>query len=119
MMILDVSSIDHIYIVGGATDFRKGILSLASIVRDTYNLDPFSDSIFIFSNKRRKSIKILHYDVNGFELYTKTVTDDSKYQWPKDDEEALLITSRQLEWLLDGLSIDQKMAFKSSSPGYF
>ena len=105
-MILDVSHIDHIYIMTDHTDFRKGMLSLAALVRDIYNLDPFSDSVFIFSNKKRRSIKILHWCVNGFELYMKTINDKSKYQWPKDEDEARFITRKQLDWLLDGLSIE-------------
>ena len=55
--------------------------------------------------------KVLHWCINGFELYTKTVTDKSKYQWPNDENEAMLITKKQLSWLLDGLSIHQSKAF--------
>ena len=111
-MILDVSHIDHIYIMTDHTDFRKGMLSLAALVRDIYNLDPFSDSVFIFSNKKRRSIKIIHWCVNGFELYMKTINDKLKSQWPKDEDEARLITRKQLDWLLDGLSIEQSKAFR-------
>ena len=110
-MILDVSSVKRIYIITGRTDFRKGMLSLAAMVRDIYDLDPFSDAVFIFSNRTRKSVKVLHWCINGFELYTKTVTDKSKYQWPNDENEAMLITKKQLSWLLDGLSIHQSKAF--------
>ena len=48
---------------------------------------------------------------NGFELCTKTVTDKSKYQWPNNENEAMLITKKQFSWLLDGLSIHQSKAF--------
>lgn len=90
-MILDVNSVKRIYIITGRTDFRKGMLSLAAMVRDIYDLDPFSDTVFIFSNRTRKLIKVLHWCINGFELYTKTVTDKPKYQWPTDENEAMLI----------------------------
>ena len=105
-MILDVNSVKRIYIITGRTDFRKGMLSLAAMVRDIYDLDPFSDAVFIFSNS-----KVLHQCINGFELCTKTVTDKSKYQWPNNENEAMLITKKQLSWLLDGLSIHQSKAF--------
>lgn len=50
LMILDVNSIKRIYIITGRTDFRKGMLSQTTLVRDIYNLDPFSDAVFIFFN---------------------------------------------------------------------
>ena len=31
-----------------------------------------------------------------------------KFQWPKNEGEIRDITKRQMEWLLDGLQIDQK-----------
>ncbi|WP_365952592.1 IS66 family insertion sequence element accessory protein TnpB [Thomasclavelia sp.] len=74
-------------------------------------LNLLSDAEFIFSNRTRKSIKVLHWCINGFELYTKTVTDKSKYQWPSNENEAMLITKKQLSWLLDGLSIHQSKTF--------
>lgn len=110
-MILNLSKVNHIYVITGATDFRKGMMSLAALVRDTYNLDPFSDSVFLFSNKRHHSLRILHWDLNGFELYSKTIHNDMKYQWPRNEEEAKQITYQQLQWLLEGLSIEQQKAF--------
>ena len=92
LMILDVNNVKRIYIITGRTDFRKGMLSLAAMVRDIYDLDSFSDAVFVFSNRTRESIKVLHWCINGFELYTKTVTDKSKYQWLNDKNEVMLIT---------------------------
>ena len=49
--------------------------------------NPFFDAMFIFSNRTRKSIKVLHWCINGFEFYTKTASDKSKYQWPNNENE--------------------------------
>jgi hypothetical protein len=35
-----------------------------------------------------------------------------KFQWPKDSNEAREITSHQIMWLFQGLSIEQKKAHK-------
>lgn len=35
-----------------------------------------------------------------------------KFQWPKTQGEVRDISKRQLEWLLEGLQIDQKKAHK-------
>lgn len=37
-----------------------------------------------------------------------------KFQWPKNEGEVRDITKRQMEWLLDGLQIDQKKAHRES-----
>lgn len=37
-----------------------------------------------------------------------------KFQWPKNEGEVRDITNRQMEWLLDGLEIDQKKAHREN-----
>ena len=56
------------------------------------------------------SIKVLRYDANGFVLATKKLLDGMKFQWPKDEKEVDEISEKQLEWLLEGLEIEQKKA---------
>lgn len=101
----------HIYIACGRTDFRKQIDGLVAMVNLQFKLDPFSDQcVFIFCNKKKNSIKVLRYDKNGFVLASKKLLDEMKFQWPKDAAETKEITSQQLEWLLQGLSMEQKKA---------
>ena len=94
-----------------ATDFRKQITSLSAMVTMQYHMDPFADGyVFIFCNRRRNAIKVLRYDNNGFVLATKKLLDGMKFQWPRNKDEVKEITGQQLEWLLDGLEIEQKNA---------
>jgi hypothetical protein len=37
-----------------------------------------------------------------------------KFQWPKNEGDVRNIAKRQLDWLLDGLNIDQKKALRES-----
>jgi transposase len=104
---------EHIYLACGATDFRKQIDTLAALVTMKFQLGPYSPScVFLFCNKRRTSIKVLRYDKNGFVLATKKLLDGMKFQWPKEEEEIKDISIRQVEWLLEGLSIEQKKAHR-------
>jgi transposase len=48
----------------------------------------------------------LRWDRNGFILLTKVLSDDMKFQWPKNQGEIRNITKRQMEWLLEGLQIE-------------
>ena len=106
---------EHIYLALGATDFRKQQNGLASLVSLKFKLDPYSGvSVFLFCNRRHNSLRALRWDGNGFILVTKFLSDDMKFQWPKDQGDVRDITKRQMEWLLEGLQIDQKKAHPES-----
>ena len=102
---------DHIYLALGLTDFRKQISSLVSMVQLQFGKDPFMETnVFIFCNKKRDSVKVLRYDKNGFILAHKKLLEKMKFQWPKDSEMVKEITGKQIEWLLEGLEIEQRKA---------
>lgn len=109
-----LGNIDKIYLAYGATDFRKQISSLCSIIRNNFNMNPYDRSAYIFCNRKRNSIKVLCYDKNGFILAQKTLLDTErmKFQWPRNEKELARIDKQQLNWLLSGLSIEQKTSFK-------
>lgn len=107
--------IDQVYLAAGSTDLRKSIDGLAVIVQEGFQLDPFSSSLFVFCNRKRDKLKILHWEHNGFWLYYRRL-EKGLFQWPNTGEkQALAITHRQLNWLLDGLPLDQKGAHKKVS----
>ena len=64
-----------VYLALGYTDMRKAINGLSIIVEDL-NLDPFSGHLFVFCNRRRKILKILYWDTNGFCLWQKRLEKD-------------------------------------------
>jgi len=104
---------EHVYLALGATDFRKQINSLVSLVYLKLELDPFLESsVFIFCNKKKDSIKVLRYDRTGFILANKKLLEEMRFQWPKDTEEVKEITAQQVEWLLQGLEIEPKKAHR-------
>lgn len=102
---------EHIYLALGATDFRKQINSLVSLVNLPFELDPFlPDSVFLFCNRKKDSVKVLRYDKNGFVLANKKLMEKMKFQWPKDSADVKEINLQQVEWLLQGLEVEQKKA---------
>ena len=114
-MICDLlQTVNKIYIAYGVTDFRKQINSLVSIIRNTFRMNPYDKSAYIFCNKKRNSIRVLCYDKNGFILAQKTLldTEKMKFQWPRNTTELRNISKQQLNWLLSGLKIEQKNSFK-------
>ena len=54
-----------------ATDFRKGFDGLCGLVQNELNREPTSGEVFIFINRSRDRIKLLHWQQGGFVLYYK------------------------------------------------
>ena len=106
---LNLESVGQIYLAPGVTDLRKSIDGLSAIVSAVFELDPFSDRWFVFCNRKRDKLKILRWDHNGFWLYYRRL-EKGRFKWPTETGPALSITRRQLQWLLDGLTIEQKHA---------
>ena len=106
----------NVYLACGATDMRKSIDGLATIVTHGFDLDLFEGArLFVFCNKGRDKLKILRWDVSGFWLYYRRL-ERGRFRWPKSPSgEAMSITRRQLMWLLDGLEIEQQRAHKPVS----
>ena len=108
---LNIGSVEQVYLAPGATDLRKSIDGLSALVSAVFELDPFSDRWFVFCNRQRDKLKILRWDTNGFWLYYRRL-ERGRFKWPVETGPALSITRRQLQWLLDGLAIEQKQAHR-------
>lgn len=71
----------RIYLCLAPTDMRKSFDSLAALVRDELNGDPFSGSLFVFRSKRRDRIKLLYWDQDGFMLRAKKPESDCTHSF--------------------------------------
>lgn len=97
---------------------RKSIDGLATIVQEQFHMDPFSNTLFLFCGKRRNRMKLLLWEGDGFVLLYKRLENGS-FKWPRNEEEAKLITWQQFRWLMEGLSIEQKQSFQPAKKGDF
>ena len=75
---------------------RKSIDGLMAIIRDTYELDPYSNSLFLFCGRRCDRIKALHFEKDGFCLYYKRL-DNGRFQWPRDSSEVRNLTRQDTD----------------------
>ena len=94
-----------VYLHREPIDFRAGINSLAVLVQEVMELDPFAPAVFAFCNRRRDRMKLLFFDRSGFVLVLKRLTED-KFRWPSRDVPVVTLTTEQLHWILDGIDID-------------
>jgi transposase len=96
------------YLHSSFVDMRKGFDGLCGIVRNEFNLSPLSGQVFIFLNRRRDLVKILHWQGDGFALFYKRL-ERGTFELPANTEEksgaGLLITSHQLQFILAGIQL--------------
>lgn len=114
----DFTRVQNIFIVCGKTDMHKGIDGLAALGQDSFDLDPYSDSIFLFSGTSTNRYKCLYFDGDGFALLYKRL-DNGRLQWPKDEKEVRNLSQQELRWLREGLSLAQPKAIPKSSKCVF
>ena len=99
----------RVYLATGATDMRKSIDGLAALTQEVLAADPFSSHLFVFCNRLRDKLKILYWHNNGFWLFYRRL-ERGTFQWPRDHGDPVTVTTRELRWLLDGLSLSQRQA---------
>lgn len=100
------------FLATGFTDLRRGIDGPASIVQQQFELDPFTNTLFLFCGRRRDRIKALYWEGEGFVLLYKRLESGS-FQWPRSETKAKALTPQQYRWLMEGLSSDQPKAHKA------
>ena len=115
-MLGDIAKADRVYIACGYTDMRRSLDGLAAIVQEKFNLNPFENSLFLFCGRKKNRLKALYWEGDGLVLLYKRL-ENGKYKWPRDSNEAKLITQQEFRWLLEGLSIEQKTAIKPAKKG--
>ena len=113
-MLNDAIGFKKVYIAAGYTDLRRGVDSLANIIRFQFKLDPYDkNTLFLFCGRRNDRIKGLLWEGDGFLLMYKRL-DNGCFQWPRNGTEAKLLTHEQYIWLLQGLSVEQPKAIKQA-----
>jgi transposase len=103
---LSLSSDLKIFAYVPPTDMRRGVDGLSGIVRSEFDRDPTDGSLFIFVNRRRDRMKLLHFDGGGFWLYYRVLEAGTFEELrPQDGSCRLQLDSTQLAMLLSGVSL--------------
>ncbi|MCC4327004.1 IS66 family insertion sequence element accessory protein TnpB, partial [Limosilactobacillus reuteri] len=71
VMLVNWHDPDHIYLVCGKTDMRKGIDGLVMVIAENYGLELYSNSLFLFCGGRNDRFKGLFWDGEGFIMLYK------------------------------------------------
>ena len=99
----------RVFLACGATDMRKSINGLSTIVEYCLKLDPYDGALFVFCNRNRDRIKVLEFDSDGFWLHFKRL-EKGHFRWPAPSEDATMtLTGEELAYLLGGTRIELKL----------
>ena len=112
-MLGDLSGVSKLYLVTGRTDMRLSIDGLMAIIRDTYQMDPYANALYLFCGRKSDRLKALHHGKTGFVLLYMRL-DSGKFQWPRNASEVRTLSRQEYRWLMEGLSIDQPKALRPS-----
>jgi transposase len=103
---LNLGNHTKIYVCTQPTDMRKGCNGLSGIIRDQFQADPTDGSLFLFVNRRRDRMKILHFEGGGFWLYYRLLEAGTFEELVAPDDSARLqIDATELAMLLSGVSL--------------
>ena len=103
---------------------RKSFHTLSGLVRNMIGGDPMNGDVYIFVNKRRNRIKLLHYETGGMVIYAKML-DRGTFGRPIPGSKDVVTSSIQWADLLkmvEGSRYHQRCAEKETPervlPGY-
>ena len=87
------------------TDMRKSHHSLSGIVTNILGSDPCNGDVYIFINRNRNRIKLLHWEPGGMVIYSKLLEAGTLGRGPDIGRESLsgVIEWRDLVLLVEGI----------------
>jgi hypothetical protein len=94
------------YLSPWAVDMRKGIYSLYQYIKTEMHRNPLSGEVYLFMGKNRDTIKILHWENDGFVLYIKKL-ECGTFEAPSfnSDNNCYEIKWSTLVLIMEGVSI--------------
>ena len=85
-------------------DMRKSFDSLSGLVRSELRGDPLCGDVFVFLNKTRNRLKLLHWESGGFVLYYKRLEKET-FTPPDSVAENATISWPQLVLMIEGVQV--------------
>lgn len=85
---------------------RKNFDGLCGIVQNEFSNNPISGDVFIFINRRRNQIKLLHWQGDGFAIYYKRL-EKGTYESPvvQQGTSIVKLKAQELVLIIEGISL--------------
>jgi transposase len=99
----------RIYLATQPVDGRKGVDSLAAMVRSALGHDPLSGHLYVFFSRRCERVRVVYWDRNGFALWSKRL-ERGRFH-PSFSQDGRLLASAMdraaLMMLLEGIDVSK------------
>jgi transposase len=83
---------------------RKGFDGLQGLIENKMQRQSTGGDVFVFVNKRRDKIKLLHWEPGGFVLYYKRL-EKGTLKLPDMEGDTSIVTWSELIMIIEGISI--------------
>lgn len=96
----------RVFALGRPADLRLGFSGLFGLVQSEMRQDPMSGDLYLFTNRRRVTCKVLQWDGTGLCLYMKRL-DRGRFAclWRSPEERPLSLTPSELALFIEGCSL--------------
>ena len=94
----------RIYLAKEPVDMRKSFDGLVALTESVLQHDPTSGHCFLFVNRRRDRLKLLHWDGSGFCIWYKRL-EAGGFEIPACDADCIELTATQLALILEGIDL--------------
>ena len=101
-----LTSSHNFFLYSSPTDMRKSFDALSGIILSVMHKNPASGEVFIFINKPRNKIKLLHWETGGFTLYYKRL-ETGTLELPEitNNTQSVQINWTELVMITEGISL--------------
>lgn len=104
-MILGTSRSVRVFAYPEPVDLRKGYDGLYGLVKMGLGRDPLSGDLFLFTNKRRSSCKVLVWDGTGLCIFQKRLERGRFASLFRDDGNSVKLTASELALFIEGCEL--------------
>jgi len=108
----------RVFLARQVTDMRKSFRGLLALTEAVLEQDPASGHLFVFVNRRRDLLKILHWDGSGFWIWYRRL-ERGTFQLPAAEageaRAGIELTAAQLSLILEGIdlsSVRQRLRYR-------
>ncbi|MEH6359069.1 MAG: IS66 family insertion sequence element accessory protein TnpB [Pseudomonadales bacterium] len=112
------AKVEKVYLYPKPVDFRKSIDGLSALVELDIKAAVFDPVLFVFLNRARNRVKILYWERNGFCLWLKRLEAERFKAPPEPGDDAIELSTEELNWLLDGFDLWRNKPHKVLRPRY-
>ena len=94
------------YLYRSPVDMRKGFDGLGGLVRNAMGKDPASGEVYVFLNRNRNLVKLLHWEDGGFVVYYKRL-EKGTFVPPESGTHSPAMRWPELVMMVEGIQIEK------------